>query len=181
MSPTKEIKFIVDEMLGNLARWLRILGFDTVYAQEIRKKENIRENKRFDTYIIRIALLEDRILVTRDTELYTRARYYGVKAILLYSNISDIVSTLYTILSKVNVKQLPIYSSSPRCPVCNGLLKQITEAKIRLLVPENSWQYSTEFYVCNSCGKVYWKGSHWRRISSVLAKISQLLKQANTH
>ncbi len=175
---TSEVKFIVDEMLGNIARWLRILGFDTIYARDLRVSYN---GKSFDTYLLRIAILEKRILITRDKEIVQRAKHYGVKVISILQNSKDIVTTLGDILIKSGVSHPPVNYGILRCPICNGILRPIAKENVKTLVPEKSWKFAEEFFKCSNCGKIYWKGSHWRKISKVIKSLSEILSKNSDH
>ncbi|BFH73253.1 Mut7-C RNAse domain-containing protein [Sulfurisphaera javensis] len=140
-------KFIVDAMLGKLARWLRILGYDTLYS-----------NTYEDWKILKIAEENDRIIITRDRGLCVRARKKGLECFLVYptEDFIDILTKL-AIKYKIDLNADPNFS---RCTECNGVLEKIDE---------NRWK-------CTKCGKEYWKGSHWRTIENILIRARSKIK-----
>lgn len=150
--------FIVDRMLGRLIAWLRIFGYDTKSALEMQATPNE------DTILIEIAREEKRILVSRDRVLIDRAGNAGVDAVLMTSD--DIRDQIGSLSEKYG---LDIDPEMTRCTVCNSTLREATPEDIERFkstgeVPEHLINDRTAFWVCKSCGKVYWQGSHWRNI-----------------
>ena len=166
MNDDIEPRFIVDEMFGNLARWLRLLGFDTIFASEF-KKDN---TKNFDSIILRFAITRDRILITGDKQLYIRALRLGVKAIYIDPKL-DVKTALDKILNTLHAHTFVKTYKFTRCPKCNGYLQKVDKEKIKTKVPARVYQLYNEFWICTSCGKVYWTGSHFRTIKTVLNEI----------
>jgi len=157
-----KIRFILDEMCGKLARWLRLLGFDTRYL----KSSDL--NDKLDDLLLSRAILEQRILVSKDIELIQRSKRIGLKSILLRENnlIDELKHILITFL---NCKKITIF---PRCPFCNSEIKFLSD-KHKLsdnLVKKVIREYE-EIYMCPKCNKIYWFGSHWKSISKVLEKV----------
>ncbi|MDI3475896.1 MAG: uncharacterized protein PWQ95_1624 [Thermococcaceae archaeon] len=110
------MKFIADMMLGRLARWLRLYGYDTLYG--------IVE----DEEIIRRALEEDRIILTRDSGLAESARGMGAKVFLLSCNsLEGQVEELKTL--GVEFKEL--FPANARCPKCNGLIVRVPKEEVK--------------------------------------------------
>ncbi|MEM0293521.1 MAG: DUF5615 family PIN-like protein [Saccharolobus sp.] len=141
-------KFVVDTMLGKVARWLRIMGYDVTYS-----------NKLEDWKILKIAETENRIIITRDRGLYIRSLKRNLRSILLYPN-SNIISDLAYIAYKTKI-DLSVNINATRCTQCNSILKKISE---------NRW-------VCPRCNKEYWKGRHWKTIEEVIIKANaELIK-----
>ncbi|MCY0868090.1 MAG: Mut7-C RNAse domain-containing protein [Desulfurococcus sp.] len=153
---SEEPKFIADTMLGSLARWLRILGYDTVY-----------ENSMEDWMILRRAELEGRIILTRDRGLHRRAVKRGLKSILLGDE--DLAVKLAKIASLTGIRLYVDYDKT-RCPEDNTLLKKITKKEASGRVPPRVYALHEDFWICPRCGKVYWVGSHWRMIEAVLSE-----------
>ena len=161
-------RFISDVMLGSLARWLRILGFDTLYFRTIDDNE-----------LIKIARQQERILLTRDTGIARRKQ--PQRLIFIHSNnapeqIKEVLFTLRIInLSKGLFPDSPIHrfplSGSPRCPVCNGELAATERKAVADHVPEYVFLNATSFFSCGECGKVYWCGSHKKSIDSILKQV----------
>ncbi len=151
---SNEPLFIVDTMLGNLARWLRILGYDTLYD---RRYEDWR--------ILRIAEKENRIIITRDRGLHRRALNRGLKSILI--EVDNIAERLAYIALMTGIR-LYVDLSKSRCPICNTQLIKISKEKVRDKVPPKVYKLHDDFWICPRCGKVYWIGSHWRKIEEIL-------------
>lgn len=161
-------RLIVDEMCGKLAKWLRLLGFDTVY---IKNTKSIDE-KVDDDYILSKAILENRILVTRDVNLYNRAIKIGIKAILIDKD--DIASKLAKVLDKItNSRVLEI---RPRCPTCNNELHLLNKKRFEDKLPRNVYRFYDKILYCNKCDKAYWFGSHWDTIREIVSRIGYRLK-----
>lgn len=145
--------FVVDEMCGKLARWLRLLGFDTAYYIG-------KSSENMDDHLISIAIREDRTLLSKDTALVKRAINVGVEALLLRGSntFQDLKQVLldYLNCNKIKVK--------PRCPICNSTIEKIGEE----VVKEGG---NRTLYGCKKCGKVYWFGAHWKTIKRILEDI----------
>jgi len=153
------IAFVVDVNAGKLAMFLRMLGFDTVYNNDLR-----------DARLAEIAAVEKRILLTRDTSLLKR-KIVGHGYLLREEDpIRQLVEVirLYDLSGKIK----PL----SRCMPCNGLLVPIDKgAIIERLEPLTKKYYHT-FRICEQCGKLYWPGSHHEKIVSF---IHQVLKSVN--
>jgi uncharacterized protein with PIN domain len=161
------MKFLIDGMLGKLSRWLRIIGFDTKYL-----------NDAMDEELIQIAFLEDRILLTSDIELYRMATARGVNAFLIKGRTN--FEKLAYLAKRFNI-DLRVDENNSRCPVCGSRTKLVTKSKVRNKVPENTFKNYEKFWVCmnEECKKIYWHGSHWKRINEVLNKANVLKNSLN--
>lgn len=146
-------RFIADAMLGKLARWLRLLGYDTLYSQEE------------DAAIAHHARAEDRILLTRDRGLAARR---GLRVILITA------TSLETQLAQVHAS-VGIPPQAPRCMGCNVPLEPIAATTARPHVPPYIAQTQDEFHQCPKCGKIVWPGTHWaaieQRLRAALARV----------
>lgn len=156
-----EPKFVVDNMLGTVARWLRILGYDTVY-----------DGKASDWQILRRAELEKRIIVTRDRALHNKALKLGLKSILLWEN--DMAERLAHIAAVAGIN-LGVDLERTRCPEDNTPLVKVDKEKVRDRVPPAVYRLHSDFWECPRCGKVYWVGSHWRMIERILGSAREKL------
>jgi hypothetical protein len=145
-------RFAADEMLGSLARWLRIMGYDTNY-----------EKDRGDDEILRSAQEQGRVLLTRDEELADRAA-----PLSLYILSDDIDAQLRQVVDAYN---LAADEAMVRCTVCNGELDRTPKEELLGVVPTGALENHQEFFRCRSCGKVYWKGSHWNNIRRRLGNL----------
>ncbi|MHC1586242.1 MAG: Mut7-C RNAse domain-containing protein [Candidatus Hecatellaceae archaeon] len=153
-------RFLVDGMLGSLARWLRLLGYDVEYRAELD-----------DSSLIREAKASGRILLTRDLDLYRNASRRAVEAFLVEA--SNLEEALEKVSERFGLK-LQLQPSTTRCPVCNSPLRQVSRKEVEGRVPEGVYRRKRRFWVCvnPSCGKVYWRGSHWDKIKETLRRVS---------
>ena len=148
------MKFLADEMNGDLARWLRILGYDCEYGGS-------------DHELIVKAEMENRVLLTGDKELYRMALRTGLQVV--YTNPCERVEgKLRTVLRETKIAPFAFPS---RCPLCNGDLAEVGEEEIAKEVPPKVLEKRPKFYRCRRCGHVYWVGSHWRSITSLTKRV----------
>jgi uncharacterized protein with PIN domain len=147
-------------MLGRLARWLRLLGYDTLYYPVIE-----------DSLLLRAAREENRILLTRDTRL---VKMRGITSFLLLKDNDPFkqlkkVITNYSLLSKCDISHFkPICS---RCSLCNTVLVDIAREQARVNVPIYVYNTSKNFKFCLACSKYYWKGTHQEKMQKKLEEI----------
>ncbi|MGC9009740.1 MAG: Mut7-C RNAse domain-containing protein [Sulfolobales archaeon] len=152
-----EPRFVVDTMLGNLARWLRILGYDTLYS-----------NRYSDYRILKISEEDRRVLVTRDRGLFIRAKKNNLEAVLIET---ESVEEMLRILRKRYNIRLEVDPNDTRCPACNYPLKRTTSlTEVAGKVSSEIASKYREFWVCYRCGKVYWRGNHWKTIEKTLER-----------
>jgi len=157
----------VDEMLGNIVRWLRILGFDTLAASDLRR--DIRED--IDTKIILTALETGRILVTADVQLVKRAESLGIKVIRIDNRDTNTCDVLRKILCTLNLIDVARKNKMTRCPVCNGVLRRARKEEALGHVPQRVYETVNDFWVCTKCKKFYWIGSHYHNIKKVISRV----------
>jgi uncharacterized protein len=134
-------RLLVDAMLGRLARWLRLMGYDAAYWRD-----------GSDEALIAAAKAADRLIVTRDHALAGRR---GVRALLITSEALD--EQLAEAQAALGGDPKPF----TRCSECNGALVDLPHAAARDLVPLYVWQTQAQFRRCSGCGRIYWKGTHW--------------------
>ena len=154
-------KFAADEMLGSLAKWLRIMGYDTSYEKDMT-----------DTQILETSQKEGRLLLTRDKELAMRAGKIGL---LIESD--DIDEQLRQI---IRVFGLSFNESQTRCSVCNAELRPVGPLDVNQEVPLGVLERNKDFFRCEGCGRIYWKGSHWNNIRAHLDDVSNLDSKADS-
>jgi len=154
-------RFIADSMLGSLARWLRMLGYDTLYAKNWH-----------DARILEVAEQEGRTVVTRDHGLYVRAVKRGLEAVLVPEEVEDALA----ILALRFGLRLEVDPDRSRCPHCNAPLRRATREEVSGKVPPRVLERHGEFWVCSGCGQVYWRGGHWRGIEATLAEARKRLE-----
>lgn len=153
------MKFIVDGMLGKLARWLRMLGYDTEYSGDINDDE-----------ILEIALKEKRIILTRDYEFFKRANLNGAEAIFIRGKTNT--EKLADLSKQIGIR-LEIDIDKSRCPKCNTKIKLIPKEIVKNKVHEVTYRFYNEFWQCPKCGQIYWKGSHWKKINAALKEAEE--------
>ncbi len=158
----REPRFIVDSMLGSLARWLRMLGYDTIYAKGWH-----------DSRIIEEAVATGRVIITRDKGLYRRALRRGIEAVLVSDNVAEALAKLGAVYGI----ELVIDPDRSRCPLCNTPLQRVEKLSIRGRVPPRVYESYDEFWICPRCGQVYWRGGHWRGIEETLEEARRLLSR----
>lgn len=159
------MQFVADAMLGKLARWLRMMGYDTLCAADMPVD---------DDDLLNIAIDESRILLTRDRELYERARAANISAVYLGGR--DIVDQLAQLVREINV-ELQETPSTLICPSCNGKLVEVSKRDVVGMVPGNVLDTHDRFWICQSCGQIYWEGNHWKKIKETVRKVRERLTQ----
>ncbi|MBS0000462.1 MAG: Mut7-C ubiquitin/RNAse domain-containing protein [Cyclobacteriaceae bacterium] len=152
--PLRQSRFIVDANLGRLARYLRMTGFDTLFDINLN-----------DGDIIRIADQHKKIILTRDVGILKNGKVS--RGYFLRSQQPD--RQLMEVIHKFDLKrQIKPFT---RCIACNGKILSVKKEDIQDQLPEQIKSDFNEFFRCNQCGRVYWKGSHHQRM---LEKISRL-------
>jgi uncharacterized protein with PIN domain len=144
-------RFVADHMLGSLARWLRIMGYDTVYDKSLD-----------DPGIANLARAESRFILTRDRELAKEPGALMIEA-------DDLDLQLKAIAEKYGLK---FHDDLIRCSACNGELADLDKAQAKDSVPEGAFENNEKFWKCSKCGKVYWKGTHWHGIMDRFRRLS---------
>lgn len=158
------MRFLVDGMLGGLARWLRILG------QDARFDAGMNDNE-----LLRIALEEEMVLLTRDEELCQRATTRKIPSALVLGETER--ERLAQIASTFGV-HLEVNMTESRCPECGSSLNETPKSGVADIVPQSSLKLYDRFWKCTNqnCGKVYWVGSHWDRIRQTLEEARKLAR-----
>jgi uncharacterized protein len=152
--PLRETRFVLDTHLGRLAAYLRLLGFDTVY-----------ENHASDEDLARISRDRRRILLTRDRGLLKRSAVthgHLMREASPGRQLAEVVER-FDLRRKVRL--------FTRCLRCNTTLCQVDKEAVAGRVLERARALHTEFVMCGGCRRVYWKGSHYERMRSMIARI----------
>ncbi|TLZ92054.1 MAG: hypothetical protein E6K04_04965 [Methanobacteriota archaeon] len=145
------MKLLCDHMLGSLARWLRFMGYDTAYPEPGR-----------DRTLIERVRSEDRILLTRDKELAARVTdAVRIRSDILDDQIREVAAAL----------SLHLVSPLSRCSLCNEILVSASTEDVKDSVPEGVRSRHRAFWRCPSCGRVYWRGTHWDKM---VARLNEL-------
>jgi uncharacterized protein len=158
------VKFVADGMLGKLTRWLRLIGQDVEYS-----------NQMGDSELIETAKTRRRILLTKDLELYQRASAKNVLS--YYIETSTEPEKIAELAHRFKIS-LKIDMKKSRCPMCNTKIKHILKKHLAGKVEKNTFAAYDEFWICLKCDKVYWQGAHWGRIRVALEKAEEMVKKA---
>lgn len=149
---TSDIRFACDAMCGGLARWLWAIGYDATWSPDIDDGDLVRQAEE-----------EGRFLLSGDTGVFVRRPISRghVRALLIPRGLRRMQQLEYV------VHHLKLQVRPSRCMACGGRLASASRHEIAAEVPVRSLAWATRFYRCQSCAKVFWEGSHWRRISKV--------------
>ncbi len=150
-------QFVVDVMLGRLAKWLRIAGFDVLYS-----------NRFDDDELVELSLAEGRILLSRDTRLLVRK---AVKQFIFLES-EQVQFQMKQVFETAGIKALPDILT--RCLHCNDLLADASRESVKDKVPPYVFEHQSHFKTCPKCGKIFWAGTHRQ---SVLRTLEKLLRQ----
>ncbi|MCD6563611.1 MAG: hypothetical protein J7K23_06840 [Thermoproteales archaeon] len=151
--------FILDSMMGKEARWLRILGYNVLYDKYL-------EDKKITTLLYNT----NRLLITRDVELFKKCIKNGLTAI--YTSTTDICHFLHVFKKYVSMN-IYIDFKQTRCPKCNGKLIIVNKRKIRNKVSSYIYIRQNIFYQCIECGHIYWLGRHLKNMQRILGDINE--------
>ena len=149
------LRFICDIHLGKLARWLRLLGFDTVYGNNLEDRE-----------IVRVAKAEHRIVLTRDGDLLAEKSVSTYRPASIFPD-----EQLRELLAAFNLRG----RSRPfsRCMNCNGEIMPVEKTSVTASVPVGIMLNMEQFGRCQACAKIYWPGSHYRRMQAWMDEMLQ--------
>ena len=148
--------FVLDVHLGKLARYLRFLGFDTLYRNDYDDEE-----------LARISHEQQRVLLTQDSGLLKRSLViygYRVRSPQPKTQVKEILD------------RFDLYSAIvpfDRCSRCNGRLLPVKKAAILPLLPHFTALHYDQFFQCQSCKQVYWKGAHYQKMQGLIAELSE--------
>lgn len=148
------MKFLLTQELGRLAKWLRILGFDSVYFKE----------DNFGTLIIE-ALRDERIILTRNHHLPSSR---GVKIVLIQDE--KLKEQIKEVLTALKIKPSSDMMFT-RCIICNEELADIAKEKVKDKVPEYVFKTQEDFITCPKCKRIYWQGTHWGNVQEIIKGI----------
>ncbi len=154
--PLRRNCFVLDTHLGRLARYLRLLGFDSLYRNDFS-----------DTELAQLSKEQHRILLTRDRLLLHRSIItHGC-----FVRATDPLHQTAEILERLDLYQ-DIHPWT-RCCRCNGLLEPVAKQSILHRLEPKTRRYYTEFRMCTDCRQLYWKGSHFRKMSALIRYLTR--------
>jgi len=153
-----ELKFIVDVNVGKLAKWLRILGFDTLFINPIE-----------DGLLVDIALREDRVVLTKDTHIAERRLVTSGQVRVVSVEGDHLQDQLRFLAARLGLRgPFRLFS---RCLECNVPLLPVEGAAVRDLVPPYVYQTQTRYTSCPRCGRIYWPGTHWQHMRAMAEQL----------
>jgi hypothetical protein len=150
----RPVRFVADAHLGQLAKSLRMLGFDVLYRNDFH-----------DAEVARLASEEQRVVLTRDRDLLIRKEIvHGC-----YLHALDADAQTIEVLERYRLRDA--VRAFSRCLACNGLLHRIDKDAVAHRVPQRSFLHHDVFYECCVCKQVYWEGSHVERMRLRMARL----------
>lgn len=152
--PLRHTAFIADVHLRKLARLLRLLGFDTVYSNDMD-----------DAEIVAQAVKNRRIILTRDRELLKHnavTHGYWVRSIEPVEQAREVVQR-FDLRDQVKPFQ--------RCVVCNGLIDPVDKQDVFSRIPPKTARWRDDYFICRDCGKLYWRGTHVPNLEGLIGRI----------
>ncbi len=160
-SDTKPI-FLVDAMLGNIAKKLRLLGYDSKYSSDSKDDELILEAKN-----------ENRILLTKDEPLLKKAEKQAISVIHIKNDTE--IKQLVQIFKNSKLSKVVVSGNTARCTECNGELVTIEKDRVMDKVPKGVLEKTNNFWNCTNCNKIYWEGTHIERLQKFVDELNEKL------
>ena len=151
-----EIGFVCDAMLGGLARWLRAAGYEAYWRKDIADAEAVAEAQR-----------RRAVLLTCDRQLVQRRAIQSglVRCLLLPHPLRRLEQTEFVI------RKLRLPLRQPRCMACGARLDEVPKESVADRAPPKAFAWCDQFFVCQGCGRLFWHGTHWQRITQQLRQI----------
>ena len=149
-------KFYADSMLGKLARFLRFLGYDTLY----RRDESVEE-------MLETSNNASRLILTKSEDIIQKCQKLDISFVQILDN--EINLQLKHLQDDISL-EITIPPLNARCSLCNHELHETEKQKIIHLIPEGTAEHHHRFWQCSSCEKIYWIGSHWKDIKKTISK-----------
>ncbi|PIU41446.1 MAG: hypothetical protein COS99_05400 [Candidatus Omnitrophica bacterium CG07_land_8_20_14_0_80_42_15] len=146
-------KFIATNELGRLAKWLRILGYDTVLSKEKGGKLVVQ------------SLREERVILTRDSKMgrFSGTRMLHVRSDFVEEQLAEVINKLSLEIDKGKLFTM--------CVLCDKELTKAAKPEVKGRVPEYVYNTQELFMECPNCKKIYWQGSHWDLVEKFLSKL----------
>lgn len=152
--PLRDTRLVVDANLGRLSRLLRLFGFDALYKNDFTDEE-----------VVEIAVVQNRIILTRDRRLLMRRAVTHGFYIRSTKPIDQLTETIHRLDLADQIKPLS------RCTDCNGIIHSVDKSIIARRLPHYTRRSYTKFLQCATCGKLYWQGAHWTNLQSLIAEV----------
>lgn len=156
LPPLSGPDFHCDAALGGLARWLRAAGYDAAFWPTID-----------DDDLLRKMIGSPAILLTTDGRLCRRGVIAsGAVPTMLVSIASKKREQFADTMVRLGLRRRP-----PRCMACGGRLQAVAKETVRDRIPPKTYPWRDDYYVCESCDHLFWRGTHWQRIEAELAQV----------
>ena len=161
------LKFIVDNNVGKLAKWLRMMGYDTLFFKGSD-----------DSRMVSTALDEGRVILTRDTQIMKRRVVTSgrLKAILIKSDKPEL--QMQQVINDLNLDCQ--FRPFAICLECNQPLLERSKQQVEGQVPPYVFQTQNQYVECPVCHRIYWRGTHWQRMTSKLKKFGEYQQKENS-
>ncbi len=154
--------FLVDAMLGNLAKKLRLMGFDSFYSSSIEDEDLLSKAKT-----------EKRIIITKDEQLLQTAKKMDIPQVKIISN--DEIEQILQINKISSIGKCIISGDTSRCSVCNGELQKTEKSLVLEKIPKGVLENTEDFWTCKNCKKIYWAGSHIEKLQKFVVALNERL------
>ena len=157
MRQVSAARFIVDHNVGKLAKWLRMMGYDTLFF-----------NGSDDSRMVATALAEDRVIITRDTQIVKRRLVTTgrLRAILVDSDEPEL--QLKQVIGTLNLDIH--FRPFSLCLECNQPLVEKSKEQVRERVPPYVFKTQEQYMECPFCHRIYWRGTHWQAMNKKLER-----------
>jgi hypothetical protein len=152
-----ELRFVVDVNVGRLAKWLRVMGYDALFIPDVDDGE-----------LLRVAREQGRIVLTRDRYILERrpVTQGQVRVVLVTSD--DFRKQIQQLAEELGLHS---HNGFTLCVECNEPLQSVSKRQVEDRVPPYVFNAQEQFYECPRCGKLYWRGTHWRNMRAELAEM----------
>ena len=155
-----EPKFFVDAMLGNIAKKLRLMGYDTKYSSNIE-----------DESLIQISKKENRVVISRDEDLVRISQKNDVNVVFIQR--TDEEQQIREIMDYLDMKWVEINGDKARCPNCNSKTESIDKKNIYQKIPHKVLEYNEKFWICRNCDQIFWEGTHIQNLQKLVRALNE--------
>lgn len=152
-------RFVADQNVGKLGRWLRMLGFDTLLFDGQDGGE-----------MVRLALVESRIILTRDTHIIERKLVIGGKLKVLLLTSDSPAEQICQVIVSLGLKEM--FRPFTLCIEDNHPLYERNKEAVKDKLPPFVFKTQQEFMQCPLCKRIYWRGTHWQAMTARLQKLA---------
>ena len=162
MSNPNDKRFLVDGMLGNIVKKLRLMGFDSEFAKN-----------KSDNDVMKMMEEQNRILITKDIPLSQKAKKEQIGNVQITKE--DEIDQFLQINERTNLGKCSVSGNNSRCSVCNGELQYIEKNDILDKVPTGVLENMNDFWKCKKCEKIYWEGTHITNLQKFTEELNDRL------